>query len=223
MPALAMASTVPGGLTPPAGAVAVVEYYRSDLDHYYYTADPAEISFIDGNPAALNKRTGFFFFAWLDPASAPPGAQPVCKFFGSRAAYIDSYYYTSSPAECAFVSATWPGTWTLVNPAAFWVMPVYPDGTCPSGHARHVPVRQQPEGLQSAPHDRPLRAPRDDQPGVGAGWVGEERRRVLHADLGALAAAATTGRRRDPPAVFIAGAQPAPAGASTAAHSLISA
>jgi len=130
---LAMASTVPGGLTPPAGAATVVEYYRPDLDHYYYTADPAEISFIDGNPAALNRRTGFFFFAWLDPALAPPGAQPVCKFFGSRAAYIDSYYYTSSPAECAFVSATWPGTWTLVNPAAFWVMPVDPDGTCPSG------------------------------------------------------------------------------------------
>ncbi len=130
---LAMASTVPGGLTPPAGAVAVVEYYRSDLDHYYYSADPAEIAFIDSNPVAVNKRTGFFFFAWPDPASAPPGAQPVCKFFGSRSAYIDSYYYTSSPAECAFVSATWPGTWTLVNPAAFWVMPVYPDGSCSSG------------------------------------------------------------------------------------------
>src|SRR5262249_51540203 len=46
----AMASTIPGGLTPPGGAVQVVEYYRADLDHYYYTADLNEILFIDSNP-----------------------------------------------------------------------------------------------------------------------------------------------------------------------------
>jgi hypothetical protein len=130
---LAMASTIPGGLTPPAGATQVVEYYRSDLDHYYYTADPNEIVFIDTNPAALNKRTGFFFFAWTSAAAAPPGAQPVCKFYGSRTEFIDSYYFTSDPTECAFVQATWPGTWTLVTPSAFWVMPVFPDGSCPTG------------------------------------------------------------------------------------------
>ena len=118
-----MASTIPGGLTPPAGAAQVVEYYRDDLDHYYYTADPNEILFIDSNPAAVNKRTGFFFFAWTNPSLAPPGAQPVCKFYGSRSEFLDSYYYTSDPAECAFVQATSPGTWTLVTPAAFWVMP----------------------------------------------------------------------------------------------------
>jgi hypothetical protein len=111
----------------------VVEYYRKDLDHYYYTADLNEILFIDSNPNAANKRTGFFFFAWVDPAYAPPGAQPVCKFFGSRSEYIDSFYYTSDPAECAFVAATWPGTWTLVSSAAFWVMPVAADGSCPAG------------------------------------------------------------------------------------------
>jgi len=130
---LAMASTIPGGLTPPAGAAQVVEYYRDDLDHYYYTADPNEILFIDTNPTAVNKRTGFFFFAWTNPSLAPPGARPVCKFFGSRSEFIDSYYYTSDPAECAFVQATWPGTWTLVTPAAFWVMPAFADGSCPSG------------------------------------------------------------------------------------------
>jgi len=130
---LAMASTIPGGLTPPAGAAQVVEYYRSDLDHYYYTVDPNEISFIDTNPNAANKRTGFFFFAWTNLALAPPGAQPVCKFYGSRTEFIDSYYFTSDPAECAFVQATWPSTWTLVTPSAFWVMPVFPDGSCPTG------------------------------------------------------------------------------------------
>ena len=43
----ALASTLPGGSTPPPGAFGVVEYYRADLDHYFITAEPAEIAYID--------------------------------------------------------------------------------------------------------------------------------------------------------------------------------
>ena len=70
-----------------AGATAVIEYYRFDLDHYYITADAAEIAAIDVDTCfARNfQRTGLFFFAWTDPAFAPPGAQPICKFYGSAA------------------------------------------------------------------------------------------------------------------------------------------
>ncbi len=130
---LAMASTIPGGAVPPAGAAVVVEYYRADLDHYQYTADPNEIYFIDHNPAAVNKRTGFFFFAWVNPAFAPPGAQPMCKFYGSKELFIDSFFYTADPGECAFVISRWPGTWTLVNPALFWVAPTDINGACAGG------------------------------------------------------------------------------------------
>jgi len=130
---LAMASTIPGGAVPPAGAAVVVEYYRDDLDHYYYTADPTEIYFIDNNPVAKNKRTGFFFFAWVNPSFAPFGAQPVCKFYGSKDLFIDSYYYTASPSECSFVIARWPGTWALVNSAVFWVVPADAAGACTGG------------------------------------------------------------------------------------------
>ncbi|MEO8676364.1 MAG: S8 family peptidase, partial [Casimicrobiaceae bacterium] len=130
---LALASVIPGGALPPAGAAVVVEYYRDDLDHYYYTADPSEIYFIDNNPLAKNKRTGLFFFAWVNPASAPPGAQPMCKFYGSKELFIDSYYYTADPGECQFVIDRWPGVWTLVNAATFWVLPTDADGLCSSG------------------------------------------------------------------------------------------
>ena len=130
---LAVASTVPGGLVPPAGATAVIEYYRFDLDHYYITSDAAEIAALDADPASPNQRTGLFFFAWTDPASAPPGAQPMCKFYGSASLLIDSYFFTASPSECSFVAANWPGTWTVVNPAAFYVLPADADGTCASG------------------------------------------------------------------------------------------
>ncbi len=130
---LALASTIPGGAQPPAGAVVVVEYYRQDLDHYYYTSDPNEIGFIDNNPAANNKRTGLFFFAWTDPAFAPYGAQPMCKFYGSKQLFLDSFYYTADPSECQFVANNWPGVWSLVNPAVFWVAPADADGACVSG------------------------------------------------------------------------------------------
>jgi serine protease len=130
---LAMASTIPGGALPPAGATTIVEYYRDDLDHYYYTADPAEIGFFDSSPLAKNKRTGLFFFAWTDPFLAPPGAQPVCKFVGSATLLIQSNYYTAVPSECRFVIANWPGVWTLVNPAVFWVLPADANGACAIG------------------------------------------------------------------------------------------
>jgi serine protease len=130
---LAMASTIPGGAVPPLGAAKVVEYYRDDLDHYYYTADPGEIGFFDTSPLAKNKRTGLFFFAWTDPSLAPPGARPVCKFVGSAALLIQSNYYSSVPEECAFVQANWPGVWTLVNPAVFWVLPADTNGACADG------------------------------------------------------------------------------------------
>jgi len=130
---LAMASTIPGGAVPPPGAAVVVEYYRADLDHYYYTADPSEIYFIDNNPLAKNKRTGFFFFAWINPAFAPPGAQPVCKFYGAKELFIDSFYYTASQSECQYVIQHASGAWTLISPAIFWVAPADADGACTGG------------------------------------------------------------------------------------------
>jgi serine protease len=129
---LAVASTIPGDLAAPPGTVPIVEYYRFDLDHYYI-ADPAEAVAIDADPASPNTRTGLLFYAWADASLAPPGAVPVCKFYGSAAALIDSYFFTSSPGECSFVAASWPGTWTFVNPAAFWVLPANADGSCAAG------------------------------------------------------------------------------------------
>ena len=130
---LALASTLPGNLVAPPGAAAVVEYYRFDLDHYYITADPLEAAAIDANPLSPNTRTGLYFFAWTDPALAPFGAQPMCKFYGSAAQLIDSFFFTANASECSFVLAKGLGTWSLVNPAAFWVLPAAADGQCAPG------------------------------------------------------------------------------------------
>ncbi len=130
---LALASTIPGNLVAPAGAVQVIEYYRSDLDHYYLTADAAEIAQIDSNPLASDKRTGLYFYAWTNSALAPPGVQPVCKFYGNRTQLIDSYFFTAVASQCQYVIANWPGTWTLQSSAAFWVLPADTEGRCAIG------------------------------------------------------------------------------------------
>jgi hypothetical protein len=57
----------------------------------------------------------------------------MCKFYGSKQLFLDSFYYTADPSECQFVANNWPGVWTLVNPAVFWVAPADADGACVSG------------------------------------------------------------------------------------------
>jgi len=130
---VAVASTPPSADAAPPGTVVVVEYYRSDLDHYFITADANEIAFIDTDPAALNKRTGNVFFAWNDPALAPPDAVPVCRFRGSYAQLIDSLFFSPIAAECQYVLTYASAAWTLENPAAFWVVLADANGNCRAG------------------------------------------------------------------------------------------
>ena len=128
----ALQSTIAGPNTAPPGTVAVVEYYRADRDHYFMTADPAEIAFVDIYLSAYFKRTGEVFFAWVDPALAPVNAQPVCRFY-SPLVLIDSHFFTASASECLFVQLRWPGIWLLENPAAFYVLLPDAFGNCQAG------------------------------------------------------------------------------------------
>jgi serine protease len=73
-------------------------------------------------------RTGLTYPAWMD--SAPSGAVPVCRFYGTPGVGPNSHFYTIVPAECAQVQKD-PG-WTLETTQAFYVVP--PIGaTCPGG------------------------------------------------------------------------------------------
>src|SRR5262249_36449828 len=87
---LALQSTLPGTAAPP-GTVAVIEYYRADLDHYLMTADPAEAAYIDSVLSAIFQRTGEIFYAWVNPALAPAGARPVCRFYAGG--LFNSHYF----------------------------------------------------------------------------------------------------------------------------------
>ena len=128
---LALQSTLPGVSVAPPGTVPVIEYYRSDKDHYFMSANAAEIAFVDTALAGTFQRTGELFYAWVDPSLAPPGAVPVCRF--SAAGLIDSHYFTASAAECQFILTHFPGIWTLELAAAFYVLPPNAAGGCDSG------------------------------------------------------------------------------------------
>ena len=128
---LALQSTLPGVAVAPPGTVPVIEYYRSDRDHYFMSADAAEIAFVDSVLAGTFQRTGELFYAWVDPQLAPVGAVPVCRF--SAAGLIDSHYFTASAAECQFMLTHYPGIWTLERAAAFYVLPPDTNGACPAG------------------------------------------------------------------------------------------
>jgi serine protease len=127
----AIAGTVPGGSTPPPGAFQVVEYYNAIYDHYFITAQPAEIAYLDTVLAGSFQRTGLYFYAYLSPIIAPPDARPVCRFFA--AGLINSHFFTASASECNFVLANWPGTWFLETPSAFYIQVPDSTGRCPTG------------------------------------------------------------------------------------------
>ena len=78
------------------------------LDHYFISADPAEIAVLDGGAfGGAWKRTGSTFPAW-DVNGAPGNTVPVCRFFGTDQYRANgsrigpnSHFYTADPAECA--------------------------------------------------------------------------------------------------------------------------
>ncbi len=145
----AVGSTLPNGGAPPPNASRVVEYYRSDLDHYFITADPAEVAYVDANLSGIFQRTGLYFYAYLNPAVAPPDAQPVCRFYASAAVQINSHYYSANFDECLNVLLTWPGIWELETATAFYIQVPDANGKCPSNT---LPVYRFFDGRRDANH-----------------------------------------------------------------------
>lgn len=144
----AVGSTIPGG-APPANAVRVVEYYRADLDHYFITADPAEVHYIDTFLGGTFQRTGLYFYAYLDPSLAPPGSRPVCRFYASAAVQINSHYYSANLDECLYVLLNWPGIWMLESASAFYIPVPDANGNCP---AKMLPVYRFFDNRRDANH-----------------------------------------------------------------------
>jgi serine protease len=144
---LAVASTIPATQVIPVNAVPVIEFYRADLDHYFISADPEEIAFIEVNQRHIWQRTGAVFFAYRDAFLAPPGVMPVCRF--KAGGLIESHFFTASAAECQFIQQRWAGTWNLESPAIFFTEVPDASGACRAGT---IPIYRFFNNRQDANH-----------------------------------------------------------------------
>jgi serine protease len=167
---LALQNTVSSVDSAPAGTVPVIEFYRGDLDHYVMLANVNEIEYFDTVLASVYRRTGEVFYAWADPALAPPGTplQAVCRF-SSPLPLINSFIFTASDSQCQFMSANYPGIWYLDTSTAFYVLLSDGAGACPASslpiyrffnnrndanmrHTRDLTVRRAMLNKQWAPY-----------------------------------------------------------------------
>jgi uncharacterized protein (DUF1800 family) len=106
-----------------------VEFYHPGLGHYFITADPGEIAFVESGGAGAGwKATGGRFGVYTAAADAP-GLAPVCRFYGTPGVGPNSHFYTADAGECAFVK-TLPG-WRF-EAVAFHV-PLPEASTCAPG------------------------------------------------------------------------------------------
>lgn len=137
----------------------VVEYRNAALDHYFVTADPAEIAMLDAGVVVPGwKRTGFAFKGWA-PGSAPGRA--TCRFFGTPGLGPNSHFYTLDAAECAKVKAdpfwTYEGIAFHAFPPALGDCPpdralvtrLYNDGKGGQANHRYVTSRSEASAMRA--------------------------------------------------------------------------
>lgn len=84
-----------------AATTTVVEYYHAGLNHYFSTADAAEIAFMDSAPGWA--RSGQGFSVWPTASDAPAGAVPAC-FYTAPTINATLRVYSVDQAECDFLS-----------------------------------------------------------------------------------------------------------------------
>jgi hypothetical protein len=76
----------------------VTEFYNTNLNHFFVTANPQEANAIDGGSAGPGwSRTGLSFKSG--------GRNRVCRFYGTPGVGPNSHFYTADPAECGQVKS----------------------------------------------------------------------------------------------------------------------
>jgi hypothetical protein len=115
----------------------LIEYYWAAHDHYFVTADPAEIAFLDASPPGGWVRTGgITAHVWARTDEPLPNASPVCRYYGLPSAGLDSHFYSASVSECQAVTDLFPTAWAFESRNVFMVvLPNATTGACPDGTA----------------------------------------------------------------------------------------
>ncbi len=155
---------------PPVAIVDVIEFYYAALDHYFMSADPAEIHGLDIGVFPGWTRTGYSFKAFATGSSASGTIHPVCRFYGLPSAGLSSHFYSATTHDCYLIPVLFPGDWEVETDNAFQIdLPDIATGACPPGK---LPVYRLFNGRHDANHryttSLAVRATM-----VGAGWIPE--------------------------------------------------
>lgn len=155
-------------LTATSQLVTVAEFYNSNLNHYFMTADTSEANGIDSGQAGPGWiRTGLSFLAW-NGQSVTTDVVPVCRFYGTPGKGPNSHFYTADSGECNQVKAD-PG-WYYEGVAFYNKLPQ--NGNCPSGYPPIYRVYNNRAAANDANH-RFITSKPDYDKMVAAGWLGE--------------------------------------------------
>jgi uncharacterized delta-60 repeat protein len=116
----------------------VVEFFNTELGHYFVTAGPGEIASIDAGGAGPGwQRTGQQFRTWIDEGGIPLSAPKVCRFYGTPKKGPNSHFYAINGPECEAVKQD--AGWTYEG-MAFSLYPGLSNGQTPSCPDGLIPV-----------------------------------------------------------------------------------
>jgi probable HAF family extracellular repeat protein len=155
----------PGSVAPAVAKITAVEYHHAQFDHYFVTANPAEVAALDSGRVAGWSRTGETFNAYSGSTLA---TAPVCRFFSTAFAPKSSHFYTQDAGECSLLK-TYPD-WQLEG--MVMNIPV-PDavGVCAAGTQ---PVyRFYNNGQGAAPNHRYATRQSIRAQMLASGWIAE--------------------------------------------------
>lgn len=151
-----------------AAYVRVIEYFDAARDHYFMTADAAEIARLDSGATPGWQRTGESFVAFEARRAQANLGSPVCRFYGRPEFGLDSHFFAAWPAECAAVRVKWPAQWQLESEDVFEFVD---DFSCGDDGASQ-PLYRVYNGRPDVNHRYVLsRALRDRM--VAGGWIAE--------------------------------------------------
>jgi hypothetical protein len=125
---------------PAPTSVTIVEYYHAQLDHYFITGIPDEITKLDNGTFVGWQRTGQTFRGYAIGSAGRTGRRPVCREYGNPAADLNSHFYSASPDECSATLVNGGGyKWLLEASEVFQMdLPDPVTGACPPVACRFI-------------------------------------------------------------------------------------
>jgi hypothetical protein len=123
-----------GGSGGGGGGSTVIEFYNTNLDNYFITADANEVAAINSGAAGVGwQSTGSTFKSG--------GNTPVCRFYGSLSPGPNSHFYTLAGVECDSLKQLQTSTpasqkrWNFESLDFYSTLPITSglNGICPTG------------------------------------------------------------------------------------------